>query len=235
MKPSLQHAIATLFPSLSLVHTPNPADLHFKGDNHELAIAVDDKAITGVVIGSSNGEILSQHQATDINRFLTSLTTDSALPEVPFEQLFLHNEEPRWITVPMLWHHGADGEPHAGYSGSGPADTALSILCHFIPVEGPHTDMELRRTLGYPEDPDREDAYLDSLDEQEREVVEERYWRGYQQLPIRLRGGVYAARRAFLLHQAFKRDFLEHARDGLNIWNKADIKEWIQNQPPESE
>lgn len=230
MKHALQHAISILFPALTAQACPNPHDLRYVGDDRVLVMSIDDRTTTAVVLDRSSDEVLSQHQATDVNSLLASLTTESALPDIPLQHLYLHNEEPRWMTAPMLWHHATDGEPHAGYGGSGPADTALSILCHFIPPDGPQTDAELRRTLGYPEDPDREEAYLDSLDEQAREVAEDRYWRGYVDLPVRLRSGTYAPRLAYLLHQDFKQAFLENAPDGLITLKKIDIKQWIQTQ-----
>ena len=111
--------------------------------------------------------------------------------------------DPASINVPMLRHHSTDGTPRFGYRGSGPADTALSILAFMLP-------------LGVPIPPTPQAAA--QLHVSGDEPV--RLWDGSQVNPL-----------AWALHQPFKETFLAPlAEDESHTLNGEVLEQWVNEQ-----
>lgn len=131
----------------------------------------------------------------------------------------------------MLRHHSLDGTPQAGYVGSGPADTALSILHALMPFQGLSTLDELYQSLGYPLDQDQLEAYLDALSDEEREREDERYDRAYRafeaQKPVKLYDGTFVSKDVWRLHQRFVRAALLRLGEGRWQISVQEIENWI--------
>lgn len=86
-------------------------------------------------------------------------------------------------------HHSATGF-EIGYPGRGPAELALNILAHFIPAPPdprPMLDAELPRVLDW-------DIWED--------------WHDRERGRVQLHDGTYVHRDVWVLHQAFKREFI---------------------------
>lgn len=110
---------------------------------------------------------------------------------------------PPSINVPMLRHHSTDGTPRYGYRGSGPADTALSILAFMLPLGVPipataQTTQQLHVSGDEPV----------------------RLWDGTQVNPL-----------AWALHQPFKDTFLAPLIEDENHTLSGEVlQEWVNGQ-----
>lgn len=228
-KTILLHALPLLLPSLQVTtaHDPAPNQVHALGPGRFLDLEVWDECLTLHEYDQPGGLLRRDVSFGDVFTTLQDLSAPTVGQGLKGDVL-IHNDEPRWINVAMLRHHSLDGMPQAGYRGSGAADTALSILAHFLPVEGPRTASEVRQQLGWPQDADLEEAYLDSLGDEDREVADSKFWTAYQQLPQRLYDGHYASLQAWALHQEFKEATLAGAAPGLIQIRAADIQAWIE-------
>lgn len=239
---ALKHALPVLFHVSCM--DEQPESLRFKAVDtpleRELTLHFDHKTIHFVLEGRHG--LLEKGQETEVGTLLARLCQSPALASLTRASgmIVLHNAEPRWINVPMLSYHSTDRTPQAGYAGSGPADTALSILSFLRPVDGPRDATELRAQLGLPEESDREEAYLESLSDEEHEVIDDRFWQAYQALPVKLRGGDHASQAAWKLHHDFVRAALESAPESLVCYPVAEIEAWVTRRltapdgPPEA-
>lgn len=110
---------------------------------------------------------------------------------------------PPSINVPMLRHHSTDGTPRYGYRGSGPADTALSILAFMLPLGVP-----IPATA---------------------QATQQLHVNGDE--PVRLWDGTQVNPLAWALHQPFKETFLATlAEDEHHTLNGEVLQEWVNAQ-----
>ena len=138
-----------------------------------------------------------------------------------------------YLNVPMRQHHSTDGVPQCGYRGSGPADTALSILAALLPPPNPPISEQLASEFGYPKDSDRWEACEADLSEKRLDAIQARRLELEEDpmRPVQLHDRSRVPMRAWMLHQAFKDEFLA----GLDEKQehripKARILEWVEKQ-----
>ncbi|ASN83143.1 DUF6166 domain-containing protein [Deinococcus ficus] len=132
---------------------------------------------------------------------------------------------------PMLRHHSTSGEVQWGYAGAGPADTALSILHHLLPLPAaaPRTHEDIAQQLGMPVGADLDEL---DLDHESRERLDNQYFDLAEQLPVRLYDGSYVSKRVWVLHQPFKEHFLAPLdQDRSHTLDVQDLHRWIAAQP----
>ncbi|MDO4264538.1 MAG: hypothetical protein Q4C67_10110, partial [Deinococcus sp.] len=115
-----------------------------------------------------------------------------------------------YLNVTMRQHHSTDGVPQCGYRGSGPADTALSILTALLPPPNPPVSEQLASEFGYPSSPDDWETFEANLSEKRQDAIQSRRLELEQDpfRPVRLHDRSWVPMRAWALHQAFKDEFL---------------------------
>ncbi|UFA51946.1 hypothetical protein [Deinococcus radiophilus] len=139
----------------------------------------------------------------------------------------------QYLNVTMRQHHSTDGVPQCGYRGSGPADTALSILAALLPPPNPPVSEQLASEFGYPKDSDDWEAFEAGLGEKRLEAIQARRLELEEgpMRPVQLHDRSRVPMLAWKLHQAFKEEFLA----GLDETQehripKAQIREWVEKQ-----
>ncbi|ADY27519.1 hypothetical protein Deipr_2395 (plasmid) [Deinococcus proteolyticus MRP] len=139
----------------------------------------------------------------------------------------------QYLNVTMRQHHSTDGVPQCGYAGSGPADTALSILAALLPPPNPPVSEQLASEFGYPTSSDDWETFEADLSEARQGAIESRRLELEEDpmRPVQLHDRSRVPMRAWMLHQAFKEEFLA----GLDETQehripKAQIREWIEKQ-----
>lgn len=133
----------------------------------------------------------------------------------------------------MLRHHAPSGVPAWGYAGSGPADLALSVLHHVLPLpdDTPRNSNEVRERLGIPLDADAEEQYFESLPPEERGVVERRFDQQLRLIPVELWDHHLVRSEVYHLHQMFKDEVLAKlAGEESHVLTREQISQWLRTK-----
>ena len=138
-----------------------------------------------------------------------------------------------YLNVPMRQHHSTDGVPQCGYQGSGPADTALSILAALLPPPNPPVSEQLASEFGYCSSSEDWEACETDLSEKRQGAIQARRLELEEDpmRPVQLHDRSRVPMRAWELHQAFKDEFLAGLDEAQeHRIPKAEILEWIEKQ-----